>query len=99
MVEVVDARMGHVRDGPALPDGIVVVVKRDCPTCRMVEPVLAQLDATPGVTLTVFTQDDPAFPTGIGKVVHDDDLALSYHHQIETVPSVLRVVDGVETDR
>jgi hypothetical protein len=85
--------------GPVLPDGVVVIVKRDCPTCRIVEPVLAQLDAAPGVTLTVFTQDDPSFPAGVGKVVHDDDLDVSYHHHIETVPSVLRVVDGVERDR
>ena len=46
--------------------------------------------------LTAFTQDDPAFPAGVGKVVHDDDLAVSYHHQIETVPTVLRVEDGIE---
>ncbi len=88
--------MGHGPVLPVLPDGVVIVVKRDCPTCRMVEPVLAQLDEAPGITLTVFTQDDPAFPAGVGKVVHDDDLAVSYHHEIETVPTVLRVVDGTE---
>jgi hypothetical protein len=82
-----------------LPDGVVVVVKRDCPTCRMIEPVLAQLDVASGLTLTVFTQDDPAFPVGVGKVVHDDDLAVSYHHQIETVPTVLQVEDGTERGR
>ena len=26
----------------ALPDGLVAIVKRDCPTCRLVEPVLAR---------------------------------------------------------
>ena len=25
---------------PALPDGLVAIVKRDCPTCRLVAPVL-----------------------------------------------------------
>jgi hypothetical protein len=65
----------------------------------MIEPVLAQLDSTPGITLTVFTQDDPAFPAGVGKVVHDDDLAVSYHHHIETVPTIVRVEDGVEQQR
>ena len=84
---------------PVLPDGVVAVVKRDCPTCRMVEPVLAQLDGMPGITLTAFTQDDPVFPAGVGKVVHDDDLAVSYHHRIETVPTVLRVEDGIERQR
>ncbi len=94
--------MGGVRDGPVgpvLPDGVVVIVKRDCPTCVMVEPVLAQLDAAPDATLTVFTQDEPSFPQGVGKVVHDDDLAVSYHHHVDTVPTVLRVVDGAERDR
>jgi len=81
---------------PALPDGIVVVVKDECATCRTVVPVLAQLaDAVP---LTVYTQDDPAFPDGVPSV-HDDDLAVSWHHHIETVPTVIRVVDGVEADR
>jgi hypothetical protein len=65
----------------------------------MVEPVLAQLDRAPDVTLTVFTQDDPSFPAGVGKVVHDDDLAVSYHHHIETVPTVMRIEDGVERER
>jgi hypothetical protein len=39
-------------------DGVVAVVKRDCPTCRLVVPVLAEL---PGVA--VYSQDDPpVFP-------------------------------------
>ena len=43
-----------------LPDGLAVVVKRDCPTCVMVEPVLRQLAAS-GVPFTVLTQDDPTW--------------------------------------
>ena len=39
-------------------DGLVAVVKRDCPTCVLVEPVLRQLAAS-GRKLTVLTQDDP----------------------------------------
>ena len=27
-------------NAPALPDGLVVVVKRECETCRMVAPLL-----------------------------------------------------------
>ena len=49
---------------PPLPDGLVAFVKRDCPTCVVVAPVLAQISAAPGVALTVFTQDDPEFPEG-----------------------------------
>src|SRR6056297_2326067 len=81
---------------PALPDGIVVVVKDECATCRTVVPVLAQL--ADSVPLTVYTQDDPAFPDGVPSL-HDDDLAVRWHHHIETVPTVIRVVDGVEADR
>jgi thiol-disulfide isomerase/thioredoxin len=89
----VDAR----RATPArLPDGLVVVVKHECETCRMVVPVLAHLAATTKVT--VFTQDDPAFPDGVDPV-HDDDLAVSWHLDIETVPTLLRVEDGREVAR
>ena len=82
---------------PTLPDGLVVVVKRECETCRMVVPVLSQLreGAAP---LTVYTQDDPSFPEG-SNALHDADLALSWHHDIETVPTVIRVVDGAEVAR
>ena len=46
---------------PSLPDdGLVAVVKRDCPTCELTAPVLAQLAAAG--RLQVYTQDDPAFP-------------------------------------
>jgi len=82
---------------PTLPDGLVVVVKRECETCRMVIPVLSQLRDT-GASLTVYTQDDPTFPEGID-AVHDADLAVSWHHEIETVPTVIRVAQGVETAR
>ena len=79
-----------------LPDGFVVVVKRECETCRMVVPVLAQLHAIE--TLTVYTQDDPDFPER-PRAIHDADLALSWHHEIETVPTLIRVEDGREVAR
>jgi hypothetical protein len=82
---------------PALPDGLVVVVKRDCPTCVLVAPVLGEI-AGRGAALTVYTQDDVAFPDTVTPS-DDTDLAVSYHHGIETVPTLLRVVDGVEVDR
>jgi len=80
----------------ALPDGIVVVVKHECETCKMIVPVLRELDTR--LQLTVFTQDDPAFPDDPA-AVHDDGLSVSWHHEIETVPTVLRVVGGVEQER
>lgn len=76
---------------PALPDGLVVVVKEECETCRMVAPLVAALDAR------VVTQDSPGWP--VASAVHDADLAISWHHDIETVPTLIRVVDGVEVER
>ncbi|HEV3225270.1 MAG TPA: thioredoxin [Acidimicrobiales bacterium] len=76
----------------------IAVVKRDCPTCTLVEPVLRQLDAA-GVGLTVFTQDDPTFPSGVASVTLDDDLSYSYHHDIETVPTLIKVDGEAEAER
>ncbi len=81
---------------PPLPDGLVVFVKRECPTCELVVPVLAELRERAGVTVIV--QDDPAFPAGLAPR-HDADLALSWHHGIEAVPTLLCVVDGREKER
>ena len=80
-----------------LPDGLVAVVKRDCPTCELVAPVLSDLHDRAG--LTVITQDDPHFPVDADWVRHDDDLAISWHHGIEVVPTLLRVVEGSEDRR
>jgi hypothetical protein len=81
---------------PRLPDGLVAFVKRECPTCALVVPVLRELAARG--PLTVYAQDDPAFPEGVA-VADDRELAASWHHRIETVPTLLRVEDGVETSR
>ena len=81
---------------PALPSGLVAFVKRECPTCELVAPVLREL-ARQG-QLTVYAQDDPAFPAGLAPV-DDRELSVSWHHRIEAVPTLLRVRDGRETDR
>ena len=88
--------MPNTKTAP-LPDGLVAVVKKDCPTCVLVAPVLADLAERIGVS--VITQDDPTFPQSADWVTHDADLALSWHNQIETVPTLLRVDDGSEADR
>jgi hypothetical protein len=77
---------------PQLPDGLVAIVKRECPTCRVVAPVLADL-ADGDVPLTVYTQDDPTFPDAV-KVVDDTDLQVSFALDVETVPTLLRVEGG-----
>lgn len=82
-------------DDANLPDGLVAVVKRDCPTCVTVSPVLADLRATLGCT--VFTQDDPTFP--FESAVDDTELDMSWNLGIETVPTLLRMEGGKETAR
>jgi hypothetical protein len=81
---------------PALPSGLVAFVKRDCPTCRLVAPVLAQLRERRG--LTVYSQDDPDFPEGLAPR-DERGLELSWHHRIVVVPTLLRVEDGIEKER
>ncbi len=82
---------------PVLPDGLVAVVKRDCPTCELIAPVLTELHERSG--LNVITQDDPCFPADADWVCYDEDLALSWHHNIETVPTLLMVSDSTEQQR
>jgi hypothetical protein len=81
---------------PELPSGIVAFVKRDCPTCALVAPVLAELAKRVG--LRVYTQDDPGFPQAVD-AVDDTSLEVSWHHGIEVVPTLLRVEQGVEKRR
>jgi thiol-disulfide isomerase/thioredoxin len=75
-----------------LPDGLVAIVKGDCPTCRLVAPVLAEL-ADSDMPLVVYSQDDPMFPAAV-KVVDDTELSVSFALDLETVPTLLRVEDG-----
>lgn len=82
---------------PTLADGLHLIVKRDCPTCVLIEPAIAQLAAT-SQPLTVYSQDDPSFPEAVD-AVDDGNLFVSWHHQIETVPTLLRIEAGMETSR
>ena len=82
---------------PVLPDGLVIIVKRECETCRMVVPVIEQLN-NGSLPVAVYVQDDPAFPESLSPI-HDADLSISWHYDIETVPTVLRIENGVEVTR
>lgn len=81
----------------ALPNGLVCFVKAECPTCQVVQPVLKQLREAE-LALTVFTQDDPSFPAGLG-AVDDTSLEISYRHRIEIVPTLVRVEAGQPVER
>ena len=87
-------------DAPAalgLSDGLIVVVKRECPTCELVAPVLGDLAAAG--RLAVYSQDDPAFPEGVGDVRDDRGLEASWRLDVEFVPTLIRVAGGREIDR
>ena len=43
-------------------NGLIAIVKRDCPTCVMVTPVLQEILQTND--LKIYSQDDPEFPDG-----------------------------------
>src|SRR5438046_7753819 len=78
-------------------DGLVAVVKRDCPTCELTAPVLGELARRAG--LTVFTQDDPTFPGTVPAPVHDLALDMSHRLKIEIVPTLIRLEGGREIAR
>ncbi len=85
----------------ALPNGVIVVVKRDCATCEMVAPVLASLSKQQRIAL-VASQDDPTFPESLaaGMIVMDDrELVLSFGLDLDTVPTVLRWANDAEVER
>jgi hypothetical protein len=56
---------------------VIAVVKEDCPTCRLVEPLLQDLLAR-GVLETIHREDDP------------DGLDTSYRLGVETVPTLIK---------
>ncbi|MCY3609092.1 MAG: thioredoxin family protein [Acidimicrobiaceae bacterium] len=90
-----DTTNGEAAGAPR--DGLVAVVKRDCPTCELIAPVLADIEARG--SLTVYTQDDPSFPESVSIRHHDGDLSFSWHHDVETVPTLMRISGGTEVGR
>ena len=84
-------------DKPPLPNGFVAVVKQDCPTCELVVPVLEQIQRQ-DTPLSVYTQDEPSFPPSLSPI-DDTSLEVSWHHDIDTVPTLIRVNNGAEVGR
>ncbi len=83
---------------PTLPDGFIAVIKEDCPTCGLVLPALQQIHDGK-IQLTIVSQDNPNFPPEFDTIVDDQSLEISWHHDIETVPTLLRIENGLEVDR
>src|SRR5438067_6667953 len=78
-------------------DGLVIVAKRDCPTCVLVEPVMQSLDRVG--PLAVLSQDDPTFPAGVRTVIDDPALERSFQLNIESVPTLIRFKAGRDVER
>lgn len=79
-------------------EGLVIVAKRECPTCMLVEPLLHEL-AQGGLPLTVYVQDDAGYASGAAEVIFDETLEASFRLGIEVVPTVIRFENGREVDR
>ena len=78
-------------------DGLVLVLKEDCPTCRLIAPVAADLMRR-GDLKAVYSQDDPAFPGGLA-VRDDRGLEASFALNAEIVPTLVRREGGREKGR
>ena len=76
-----------------------VVIKKDCPTCEMIETVLAELTATYPGKVTIYVQDDPSFPESIENKIDDTSLEFSYRNNIEIVPTLICSSESKESAR
>ena len=81
-----------------MSDGYAVFLKRDCPTCVLVAPVVAKMREA-GLPVTIYSQDDPSFPDGMADIHDDRTLENAFRNDIETVPTLLRFEHGAEVAR
>jgi hypothetical protein len=91
MLQQIDDARGTGMSTPP-QDGLVAVVKRDCPTCVLAAPVLGDLARQGG--LTVYTHDDPSFPEILPVRVDDTALDVSRRVQPPVPPTFLLVPQG-----
>ncbi len=76
-----------------------VVVKKECPTCEMIESALVELVTNYPGSVSIYVQDDPSFPKAIESKVDDTSLEFSYKNNIEIVPTLICSIESKETDR
>lgn len=79
-----------------------LVVKKDCPTCTLIEPVINFLAGHAGARLRVYVQDDPSFPNDVAdlgsELIDDTNLEFSYKNGIEIVPTLIRLDDNAHEE-
>ena len=81
-----------------LPEGFSLFLKKACPTCVLIEPLIQRMSDA-GLPLTVYSQDDPLFPTGFARIIDDVNLEYSFHQRIETVPTLILTRENKEVAR
>ena len=82
-------------------EGFHLVLKRDCPTCMLIEPEIRKLVESEdfGQNLRIYIQDDPSYLSDLSQSVSDASLESSYRLKIEIVPALIRFENGEETSR
>ncbi|MCP5345461.1 MAG: thioredoxin family protein [Gammaproteobacteria bacterium] len=76
-----------------------LIVKKDCATCRLIEPVARVLSQRFEDGLSIYVQDDPAFPAELANRIDDRELEFSFQHEIEVVPTLIRFKADRELER
>ncbi|MEX2469901.1 MAG: thioredoxin family protein [Pseudohongiellaceae bacterium] len=85
---------------PATAPSFALIVKRACPTCELIAPVIPQLADSLDGTVRIYSQDDPGFPAGVAGVIDDRELEFSYRNRVEIVPTLIRfAATGEESAR
>ena len=82
-------------------DGLYLVLKRECLTCSMIEPVVCVLAADDdiGRSIKFYVQDDPDYLNDLSQIRVDNQLKWSYLLGIETVPTLISFQEGQEDGR
>ena len=76
------------------PARYTLVIKKDCPTCALIEPLIGELAAACDGRLRVYVQDDPDYPPSYPDRIDDTSLEFSFRNQIEIVPTLIRQTLG-----
>lgn len=80
---------------PSPASSYALVVKKNCPTCALIEPVINSLAKNSAVKLRVYVQDDISFVKDVAdlgaELIDDTDLEFSYKNAIEIVPTLIRL--------
>lgn len=66
-----------------------LVLKKACPTCALIEPVVQHLAELWGEKLAIYIQDDPSFLSEL-LPIDDSLLEFSYRNAIEIVPTLIK---------